>query len=163
MSSAEPQDSKSDTTTAEFPSRDPQDDISNHFIFEPQNVLLFLLALRLFNALTVHTFFQPDEYFQALEPAWKLAFGEGAGAWITWVRLSHFYLSILFLCALRITYREDIGMERTLAFRHTPSTFLPSLQSCGRSCWAAQFGQHHQGRGTARDSQDFASMFCCIG
>lgn len=96
MSSAEPQNSKSATTTTESPSRVPQDEISNDFVFEPQNVLLFLLALRLFNALTVHTFFQPDEYFQALEPAWKLAFGEGAGAWITWVRLTHFYIYICF-------------------------------------------------------------------
>ena len=53
---------------------------------DPQNVLLFLIAIRLANALTVRTFFQPDEYFQALEPAWQWAFGPGAGAWITWVR-----------------------------------------------------------------------------
>ena len=50
-----------------------------------REVLLFLIASRLLNALVVQTFFQPDEYFQALEPAWQLAFGSGAGAWITWV------------------------------------------------------------------------------
>lgn len=44
-----------------------------------------LLAYRLVNALTIKTFFQPDEYFQALEPAWELAFGPQAKAWITWV------------------------------------------------------------------------------
>jgi hypothetical protein len=33
----------------------------------------------------VKTFFQPDEYFQSLEPAWQIAFGEDQGAWITWV------------------------------------------------------------------------------
>ncbi|OHW91252.1 GPI mannosyltransferase 3 [Colletotrichum incanum] len=43
-----------------------------------------LLVIRLLNAWWVLTFFQPDEYFQALEPAWRMAFGEGAGAWITW-------------------------------------------------------------------------------
>jgi GPI mannosyltransferase 3 len=53
----------------------------------PTDVLLFLFAFRLLNALTVRTFFQPDEYFQSLEPAWALAFGEGSGAWITWVCL----------------------------------------------------------------------------
>ena len=52
-----------------------------------RDVLLFLIASRLLNSLVVQTFFQPDEYFQALEPAWKLAFGPDAGAWITWVRL----------------------------------------------------------------------------
>lgn len=49
------------------------------------NILLFLIAFRLVNAFTVRTFFQPDEYFQSLEPAWQIAFGESQGAWITWV------------------------------------------------------------------------------
>ena len=44
------------------------------------------LGLRIVNAITLATFFQPDEYFQALEPAWALAFGNDSGAWITWVR-----------------------------------------------------------------------------
>ena len=46
-----------------------------------------LLGFRIFNALALTTFFQPDEFYQALEPAWQLAFGQGSGAWITWVRL----------------------------------------------------------------------------
>jgi phosphatidylinositol glycan class B len=45
-------------------------------------IVLFILSFRLLNALTIRTFFQPDEYFQSLEPAWKIAFGDG---WITWV------------------------------------------------------------------------------
>jgi phosphatidylinositol glycan class B len=45
-----------------------------------------LLAFRIVNALTLRTFFQPDEFFQSLEPAWQLAFGQPAGAWITWVK-----------------------------------------------------------------------------
>lgn len=49
-------------------------------------ILFCLLAFRNVNALAVKTFFQPDEYFQSLEPAWQAAFGEGSGAWITWVR-----------------------------------------------------------------------------
>ncbi|KIX00315.1 uncharacterized protein Z518_10454 [Rhinocladiella mackenziei CBS 650.93] len=51
---------------------------------EPHNVFLFLIGFRLLNGLTLQTFFQPDEYFQALEPAWQLAFGKEGGAWITW-------------------------------------------------------------------------------
>lgn len=50
-----------------------------------QNILLLLIAYRLVNAFAVRTFFQPDEYFQSLEPAWKIAFGEHQGTWITWV------------------------------------------------------------------------------
>ncbi|KAJ5083261.1 hypothetical protein N7456_012688 [Penicillium angulare] len=48
------------------------------------NILLFLIALRLVNAFTVRTFFQPDEFFQSLEPAWQIAFGKDQGAWLTW-------------------------------------------------------------------------------
>lgn len=49
-----------------------------------------ILLLRLVNALTIATFFQPDEYFQALEPAYQVAFGAQSNTWVTWV-------SILFL------------------------------------------------------------------
>lgn len=51
-----------------------------------RNVLVSLLLLRLINAALVWTFFQPDEYFQSLEPAWAAAFGPDSGAYITWVR-----------------------------------------------------------------------------
>lgn len=51
----------------------------------PHNILLFLVAFRILNALTVRTFFQPDEFFQSLEPAWQVVFGSDSGAWITWV------------------------------------------------------------------------------
>ncbi|KAJ6136541.1 hypothetical protein N7512_001701 [Penicillium capsulatum] len=50
----------------------------------PSNILVFLVAFRLVNAFAVRTFFQPDEFFQSLEPAWQIAFGKGQGAWITW-------------------------------------------------------------------------------
>lgn len=52
-----------------------------------QDVLIFLVAFRILNALSIKTFFQPDEYFQSLEPAWEIAFGADSGAWITWVRI----------------------------------------------------------------------------
>jgi len=55
-----------------------------------QDIFLFLVAFRILNALSVKTFFQPDEYYQSLEPAWQIAFGEDSGAWITWVcRIPH--------------------------------------------------------------------------
>ncbi|PTB67852.1 glycosyltransferase family 22 protein [Trichoderma citrinoviride] len=43
-----------------------------------------IFIIRLVNALCLATFFQPDEFFQALEPAWRLAFGADSGAWLTW-------------------------------------------------------------------------------
>ncbi|KAH8909774.1 hypothetical protein BR93DRAFT_949985 [Coniochaeta sp. PMI_546] len=51
---------------------------------QPRDILTFLLILRCINSLCVRTFFQPDEYFQALEPAWSIAFGSDSGAWLTW-------------------------------------------------------------------------------
>ena len=51
-----------------------------------RDILLFLIAFRILDALCVRTFFQPDEYFQSLEPAWQIAFGPESGGWITWVR-----------------------------------------------------------------------------
>lgn len=62
---------------------------------QARNVFLFLLAFRITNALCLRTFFQPDEYFQALEPAWHIAFGEQSGAWITWVRIIPSYPSLV--------------------------------------------------------------------
>lgn len=44
-----------------------------------------IFIIRLVNAWYLATFFQPDEFFQALEPAWRLAFGANSGAWMTWV------------------------------------------------------------------------------
>jgi phosphatidylinositol glycan class B len=49
----------------------------------PSGTTLFLLALvfRLVNACITRTFFQPDEYYQALEPAHRLIFGTGYATW----------------------------------------------------------------------------------
>lgn len=49
-----------------------------------KDALSVLFAFRLLNALCSRTFFQADEYYQALEPAWQLAFGPDSGAWMTW-------------------------------------------------------------------------------
>ncbi|OJJ71112.1 hypothetical protein ASPBRDRAFT_196641 [Aspergillus brasiliensis CBS 101740] len=60
---------------------------SSAFLSTPPSsfrIFLFLLAFRLVNALTVRTFFQPDEFFQSLEPAWRAAFGDDHAPWITW-------------------------------------------------------------------------------
>lgn len=54
-------------------------------------ILWYLIAFRICNALLIKTFFQPDEYFQSLEPAWQLAFGADSGAWITWVSYVNFH------------------------------------------------------------------------
>lgn len=59
-----------------------------------QETLYVLFAWRCLNAFACRTFFQPDEYYQALEPAWQMVFGPDSGAWLTWVRLP--------ICATRL-------------------------------------------------------------
>lgn len=44
-------------------------------------IFIAVFFFRLFNAISIKTFFQPDEYYQVLEPAHKFAFGYG---YITW-------------------------------------------------------------------------------
>jgi phosphatidylinositol glycan class B len=75
----------SDKTGAE--TRNPPDKGVAALIAEQaRETLAIIFAVRFVNALTVRTFFQPDEYFQALEPAWQILYGDNSGAWITWVR-----------------------------------------------------------------------------
>lgn len=61
----------------------------NHDSTTSRDILLFLIAFRILNALSIKTFFQPDEFFQSLEPAWEWTFGADSGAWITWASKNH--------------------------------------------------------------------------
>lgn len=67
------------------------DNALHHLVndYMSSDILKALLVFRFLNALSVVTFFQPDEYYQSLEPAWQMAFGSDSGAWITWARNSH--------------------------------------------------------------------------
>ncbi|KAH7125283.1 Alg9-like mannosyltransferase family-domain-containing protein [Dendryphion nanum] len=76
-----------------------------------------LLAFRIVNALTLRTFFQPDEFFQSLEPAWQLAFGQSSNAWITWEWRSQLRSSLhpeifaaVYLVADRISRLLGLGL-----------------------------------------------------
>ena len=75
----------------------PKDEAANPLVQQQasSDTWMMLLAFRFVNVLCVATFFQPDEYFQSLEPAWQMAFGSQSGAWITWVRIHSFWLRIL--------------------------------------------------------------------
>ncbi|KAK4106753.1 glycosyltransferase family 22 protein [Parathielavia hyrcaniae] len=73
-----------------------------------KDVLTLLLVFRFINALCVRTFFQPDEYFQALEPAWSIAFGPDSGAWLTW-EWQHQLRSSLHPAILGLAYKAVDG------------------------------------------------------
>jgi len=56
--------------------------------------LIVAVVVRILIAISTRTFFQPDEYFQSLEPAHRLVFGYG---FLTWEWLSeHPIRSILY-------------------------------------------------------------------
>jgi hypothetical protein len=61
---------------------------SNSYRDSTLGIFALLLAFRIVNALTLRSFFQPDEFFQSLEPAWQLAFGPDSNACITWVKFT---------------------------------------------------------------------------
>lgn len=46
-----------------------------------QKTTILALSIRILIALSTRTFFQPDEYYQALEPAHSLVFGYGHLTW----------------------------------------------------------------------------------
>jgi len=126
---------------------------SSNFITD--NLLLVLVAYRLVNALTVRTFFQPDEYYQSLEPAWWLAFGDNSGAWMTWVRA-------IPLSANQTT-DGDPGMEEPPSIGPSTSTLcsrLPSRQ-CRLSCTASR--TLCTSITSASCAEDCTSSHCCNG
>lgn len=52
------------------------------------NAFLVALTLRSLGLLLPHTFFQPDEFYQAFEPAYSAVFGQGFLTW-EWRDLPH--------------------------------------------------------------------------
>ena len=88
-----------------------------------QDILLFLVAFRILNALSIRTFFQPDEFFQSLEPAWAIAFGEGSGAWITWVSWANSFTT-------GFAPTGSTGMETPAPVRHTSYNLRGLLLAC---------------------------------
>ncbi|KAK4972424.1 glycosylphosphatidylinositol anchor biosynthesis [Elasticomyces elasticus] len=106
-----------------------------------------LLALRLVNALTVQTFFQPDEYFQSLEPAWQIAFGKDAGAWITWEWREHLRSSlhpILFAAVYRSAAQvcdllQIAKGSRTVILLAAPKIFQACIAATALHYWPWQW------------------------
>ena len=98
-------------------------------------VFIALLIFRIINSQLVQTFFQPDEYFQALEPAWQIAFGPDSGAWITWVR-SHNLTSRQEQHTIEQIFRNG---EKAFAPRCTPIYLQPHTKPSPRSAnWSKQ-------------------------
>ncbi|KAH6624475.1 glycosyltransferase family 22 protein [Chaetomium sp. MPI-SDFR-AT-0129] len=101
------------------------------------DVLSLLLFFRFLNALCVRTFFQPDEYFQALEPAWSIAFGEQSGAWMTW-EWQHQLRSSLHPAIFGLAYKAAEGLMGALhLFPPFKAVMLVALPGALQSVFAA--------------------------
>ncbi|KAK3633648.1 glycosylphosphatidylinositol anchor biosynthesis [Elasticomyces elasticus] len=106
-----------------------------------------LLALRLVNASSVQTFFQPDEYFQSLEPAWQIAFGKDAGAWITWEWREHLRSSLhpmLFAAVYRGAAQlcdllQIAEGSRTVILLAAPKIFQACIAAAALNYWPWQW------------------------
>ncbi|KAI1335143.1 glycosyltransferase family 22 protein [Xylariaceae sp. FL0016] len=64
--------------------RPSENEVASMITTQARESLAVVFAFRVVNVLCIRTFFQPDEYFQALEPAWQMVYGENSGAWLTW-------------------------------------------------------------------------------
>ncbi|KAK3313808.1 Alg9-like mannosyltransferase family-domain-containing protein [Apodospora peruviana] len=99
-----------------------------------RDVLQMLLVFRFINAVCVRTFFQPDEYFQALEPAWSIAFGAESGAWLTW-EWEHQLRSSLHPAIFGVAYKAFRGLMSFLVlpppFQSFALVALPKLVQSG--------------------------------
>ena len=121
-------------------------------------VLSFLFAFRICNALLLRTFFQPDEYFQSLEPAWSTAFGETSGAWITWVRYdsgSGNKVEPLYLRCL-------VGMETKSSLFIAPVSLCRRVFHCQSPRQFSRAGSKCPLRGTAGCPQSRAGWVRCF-
>ncbi|KAH7326407.1 family 22 glycosyltransferase [Stachybotrys elegans] len=78
-------------------------------------ILQIAILFRLINVSCIRTFFQPDEFFQSLEPAWNLAFGPDSGAWITW-EWKHQLRSSLHPIIFSLAYTLADAIARVLPF-----------------------------------------------
>ncbi|KAL2155858.1 hypothetical protein VTH82DRAFT_600 [Thermothelomyces myriococcoides] len=101
------------------------------------DILRLLLLFRFINALCVRTFFQPDEYFQALEPAWRVAFGADSGAWLTW-EWQHQLRSSLHPAIFGLAYKAAEGLMSSLSlFPPFKALMLVSLPGTLQAMFAA--------------------------
>lgn len=70
-----------------------------------------LLIFRIINAITTRTFFQADEFWQALEPAHLKAFGYGKLTWEWEHGLRSYAFPLLFELTYRLVYLVSSFLE----------------------------------------------------
>lgn len=76
---------------------------------DPSRLFLELLAIRLVNALTLRTYFQADEYWQALEPAHITVFGYGFLTWEWRLGLRSYLHPLLYTTIYQVCSWLELG------------------------------------------------------
>ncbi|GMN24684.1 hypothetical protein TIFTF001_049164 [Ficus carica] len=94
-----------------------------------RRVFLFCLAFRLTNALLVQTYFNPDEHWQALEVAHRIAFGYGHLTW-EWKKGIRSYLHPL-LFALLYKVMAFLGLDTPLFMIKAPRLLQSIFSAVG--------------------------------
>ncbi|GMN24606.1 hypothetical protein TIFTF001_049160 [Ficus carica] len=94
-----------------------------------RRVFLFCLAFRLANALLVQTYFNPDEHWQSLEVAHRIAFGYGHLTW-EWKKGIRSYLHPL-LFALLYKVMAFLGLDTPLFMIKAPRLLQSIFSAVG--------------------------------
>ncbi|KAK9456932.1 Alg9-like mannosyltransferase family-domain-containing protein [Dipodascopsis uninucleata] len=79
--------------------------------FDKRNLFISLLAFRLGNALVLKTYFQPDEFWQGLEPAHQIVFGYGYLTWEWRTRLRSIAHPLLFAGVYKVSEILGLGYD----------------------------------------------------
>ena len=101
-------------------------------LFQDRRIFFTLLCLRIFNALTICTFFQPDEYYQSLEPAWNVVYGYGEITWEWKEVIRGFMYPSIFAIAWRIC--KLLGIENADTLVLTVMNCIEEVDRCTQDC-----------------------------
>ncbi|KAE9366133.1 glycosyltransferase family 22 protein [Stipitochalara longipes BDJ] len=117
----------------------PKDEDTNPLVQRQaaNDVWMMLIVFRFINVLCVATFFQPDEYFQSLEPAWQMAFGSRSGAWITWEWQHQLRSSLHPVLFAAVYYLAEKSMAAVSCFPQFRAMILSILPNVVQGIFAA--------------------------
>lgn len=110
-----------------------------------------LIAIRIFNAVTIKTFFQADEYWQALEPAHSVVFKYGYLTWEWREGLRSFLHPLIFV----FPYKISSVFTGNLSYWF--SLYLPKILQ-GTLTGLGEFYFYHFVKRIIHDNQDVATI-----
>ncbi|ORY12229.1 Alg9-like mannosyltransferase family-domain-containing protein [Clohesyomyces aquaticus] len=130
-------------------------------------IFVLLLGLRIVNALTLRTFFQPDEYFQSLEPAWQLAFGQQSHAWITWewrtqlrTSLHPGLFAVVYQVAAKLAHICDFGLPVQAQLFIAAPKVVQAVFAALLDCYTWKLAESTYGKGSRTAFTALALSIC---